>query len=495
MNVTIVRTPQTASPSQRGSRASTTSRRGRPLLAALLGLAGVASACVPATQGPADGDDGADWSMLPQVVSQDPELAPLGSRQAKYDKLCSTPRGDSFFKAMCGGGRRPEIRNFEQLLKIVGLHENRAFALTGNSTSLVATQVTPLNPRMIVFPRVDETLQKPRELIALGFVRGEQFVEVVSRDSGTGDYNFYLFSFEQRCNYEGRGCDLASLLTEDMEHGWTAYSVYDQKELERTSFDCQSCHQPNGFGTKQMLRMQELDSPWLHWFPQRFVQRTESDRVLLAQFKDSHAADKQYGGIPTGVINSAVDEGSGAQLEALVRAEGFGEQPNPFDGSIAAEAASGAVSPTWQSRFDVALRGEAIAVPYPRVDVSDEAKRTAAAQSYKDVSSGKAPRQGLMDIRQIFSQDAEEKLGFVPKPGADGRTVLLQMCSRCHDGRSNPELTRSRFNVRKLDQMSRSEKDLAITRMKETGDLKMPPWRVGRLTSESLQAATAELQK
>jgi hypothetical protein len=69
-------------------------------------------------------------------------------------------------------------------------------------------------------------------------------------------------------------------------------------------------------------------------------------------------------------ISGAFDEGSGAQLEALVRAEGFGDQPNPFDGKIAREMSSG-VSETWQARYESHLRGEAIAVPYPLVDISE----------------------------------------------------------------------------------------------------------------------------
>ena len=69
------------------------------------------------------------------------------------------------------------------------------------------------------------------------------------------------------------------------------------------------------------------------------------------------------------------------------------------------------------------------------------------------------------------------------------------MCSRCHDGRSNPALNRSRFNVKKLDQLSREEKDLAIARMGEGRETRMPPWRVGSLTPESIQAASAELRK
>jgi mono/diheme cytochrome c family protein len=428
------------------------------------------------------------------VTTVDPELVPLGSRQDAYDRVCARNRGDSFAKVLCDGNRRPEIRDFAELYELVGLADQRAFALTGNSTSLLANRVSAINPRLLVFPRVDDDLTRPATMTAVGFVRGEQFAEIVSRDPSTGDFNFYLVAFEQQCNYASGGCDLASLLTEEIEHDWTAYSVYDQDDLEGTSVDCNSCHQPNGYGTKRILRMQELASPWLHWFPQRFVQRTDSDRVLLAQFTDAHKDDTQYGGIPIQTIANAVDEGSGAQLEALVRAEGFGDQPNPFDSQIVTEMKSGS-SPTWEARFEANLRGQAIAVPYPAADVTDEAQRSAATRSYQDVVRGASARASLIDIREIFSDDAKAKLSFVPQAGADGKTVLHQMCARCHDGRGNPQLGKNHFNVLALDSLPRPEKDLAIARLGDSGRSRMPPWRVGSLTAESIQAATLELQK
>ena len=240
-----------------------------------------------------------DWTKLPAATTADPELVPLGfapgrlrSRSAPATAATASPR----FCAAAVGDPRSGIS--PSCYALVGLADQRAFALTGNSTSLVANSVSAINPRLLVFPRVDGDLTRPATMTAVGFVRGEQFVEMASRDPSTGDFNFYLVAFEQKCSYASGGCDLASLLTEEIEHDWTAYSVYDQDDLEGTSVDCNSCHQPNGYGTKRILRMQELASPWLHWFPQRFVQRTDSDRVLLAQFTDAHKDDTQYGGIP-----------------------------------------------------------------------------------------------------------------------------------------------------------------------------------------------------
>jgi mono/diheme cytochrome c family protein len=454
--------------------------------------------------GPSPGDDGGflspiepapSWANLPPVVNPEPEFSKFPSREAQYDKLCATPRGDSFFQRICGGVR-PNIPDLAGLLRLVGLDRNRAFAMTGNSTSLVAMSVSAINPRVIIFPRVSDTLEPAPRLVTIGFVRGEQFVEIASRDTKTGELNFYLLSFEQDCSYK-KGCNLANLLTEEIEHNWTAYSIYPETDLEQTTMDCRACHQPGAYGTRKILRMQELVSPWLHWFPQRFVRRTDSDRLLTAQFTEMHGADAQYGAIEVKTITNALDEGSGAQLEALVRAEGFGNQPNVFDARIEAEMADGGTSATWLSQFQAALRGEAITVPYPGIDVTDPTKRAAAIRSYRDVATGAAARETLVDTRDIFSEDAMEKLSFVPQPTADGRAVLLQMCSRCHDGRGNPQVGRSRFNVQKLDQMPRAEKDLAIARLQEPprAAAKMPPWRSGRMTDEATLSAIAELMK
>jgi hypothetical protein len=435
------------------------------------------------------------WDSLPVVVTPDPELAMLPTREAQYRALCATPRGDAFFQSLCTTPR-PVITDFAGLLRVAKLDQSRAFALTGNSTSLVKSAVSSINPRVIVFPRVDEKREKAPEMTAIGFVRGEPFVEVVSRDLTSGDYNFYLFTFERQCDYAPGGCDLASLLTEEIEHGWTAFSVYAEEDIENTSLDCRSCHQPQGYGTKKILRMQELESPWLHWFPQRFVQRTESDRLLTAQFLEAHGSDSQYGGVPIATIQNAVDEGSGAQLEALLAAEGQSAQPNAFDPRIEAEAKAGS-SPTWEKQFALALAGEAIPVPYPLADVTDPALRSARAKSYLDVVTGAAPRESLLDVRGLFSEDAKQKLGLVPPPGADGRTVLTQVCSRCHDGRENPGITRAAFNVKNLDGMSRDEKNTAIERLQqpESSALRMPPWRAATLPPAELAAAIQELQK
>ena len=117
-----------------------------------------------------------------------PEQPTIGS--ARVAAATASP------SVLCGGGRRPEIRDMAELLALVGLADRRAFALTGNSTSLVADERVGNQPAgILVFPRVGADLKQPGSMTAVGFVRGEPFVELVSRDPSSGDLNFYLLSF------------------------------------------------------------------------------------------------------------------------------------------------------------------------------------------------------------------------------------------------------------------------------------------------------------
>jgi hypothetical protein len=75
--------------------------------------------------------------------------------------------------------------------------------------------------------------------------------------------------------------------------------------------------------------------------------------------------------------------------------------------------------------------------------------------------------------------------------------VLVQACARCHDGRGNPNLPRNHFDVKKLDELPRALKDLAIGRLMEPdgSPLKMPPPRALRLPDAAITAAVAALSE
>jgi hypothetical protein len=471
--------------------------RAAPLSAVVLASAGLLllSCSDEASESPQAPETEAQdaWSSLPEVSSPDPDLAGFPTRQAQYERLCSRAIEDDFLRRLCTTPR-PEITSLKELLAFLDLDHNAAFAFTANSTSLVMRSVSSVNPRAIIFPRVMVDNTPPEELNIVSFVRGEPFVEIATR-STAGDYNFYFMVFERACDYEG-GCDLASLFTEEIESGWTAYSIYADEELKDTPLDCISCHQPGGHGTPTILRMQEFRSPWLHWFPQKFAQRTPSDVVLLPQFLEAHAVDEHYAGIPIATIETAVVEGSGAHLEELLRAEGQAEQPNVFDPLIEREIAESGESGRWDALYAAFLQGDAISVPFPGLDPTDPTLREAAVRSYVDVVTGNAPRESMQSMNGLFSSEARELLGIVPPTTADGQTVLNVACGRCHNGTADPALVRSAFNVKALDQMSREVKDWAIERlqMDPNDPLVMPPARFGPLPPEAIAKAVEVLQ-
>jgi hypothetical protein len=71
------------------------------------------------------------------------------------------------------------------------------------------------------------------------------------------------------------------------------------------------------------------------------------------------------------------------------------------------------------------------------------------------------------------------------------------MCQQCHNANLDPTITRDRFLVDKLDEMSRAEKDLAIERLRpeEHSRLRMPPALFRSITDDERQLMMAELRK
>jgi hypothetical protein len=84
-----------------------------------------------------------------------------------------------------------------------------------------------------------------------------------------------------------------------------------------------------------------------------------------------------------------------------------------------------------------------------------------------------------------------------PRPGLNGQQILAQMCQRCHNSRLDQTITRAKFDVSRLAQMSREEKDLAIFRIQlgATNKLKMPPDRFGTLSPAEIQLVADVLRQ
>jgi cytochrome c553 len=452
------------------------------------------------------------------VPSEDP-LAMLKQGDEQLADLCSRGSEDALSKALCASPK-PTIEGLADLMGALGLSfgdptasgqngggGNPAFVLSGHSSSLVARSVSAMNPRAIVFrPALPPRPGMPdEEFLVLAFTRGDQFVEVAvksppSMEAPAGDLQFYLVRYRQACN-EDQSCNFGDLLTPSVEKRWTSWTVYEDDDLTNTTFDCSSCHQPDGPNGPKILRMQELHDPWTHFF--------KSDRpggqALLTDFHAAHGGDEDYGPIPAALI----DRSDPSKLTDLLERNGFAVQPNEFKGAlIEAEVKQSnpgepavnqppGVSATWSELYARAVTGTEIAVPYHDVKVTDPSKLDAMTAAYVSVRTGMKPASTLPDIRDVFLDAALPDLSMRPKPGLDGRGILLHMCSSCHNARLDQTITRARFDVGRLDQMSRDEKDKAIRRLQLAPDKRghMPPAIVRSLSNAELDLAVGELER
>jgi len=116
-------------------------------------------------------------------------------------------------------------------------------------------------------------------------------------------------------------------------------------------------------------------------------------------------------------------------------------------------------------------------------------------QAYRQWMSGTL--QALPDIRDVFLDEGLRDMGFAPKEDLDGRALLVQMCKQCHNDNLDLTLTRARFNMDHLSEMSRDEKNLAIDRLRlQLNDrLRMPPVLFRTITDEEQQMMINELRK
>jgi hypothetical protein len=435
---------------------------------------------------------------------------PKGS--AQLARLCARPGTDAVRRAFCGP-TAPAIRSLADLQRTLGLaftapartgrnqngrNGNPAFVLSGHSSSLVARFVSAINPRAIVF--TPPTGNPNPSFVAMGFVRGEQLAEIVARDSTTGAMSFFLVKFEQTCN-ASKSCRPGDLLTPAVEKDWTGFTVYEDEDIKNTIVDCRQCHQPGGPGTPRMLRFQELRNPWTHFFRDN----TSGGPSLIADFRAAHGTSEDYGPIPAGQIESS----DPALLEDVVRDHGFGAQPNEFrTGTIEDEVRRSApaqpatndppgTSAAWSTLFEASVRGEVIAPPYHDVKVTDPQKLAVKTKAYQEFRAGTLPASALPDLRDVFLAKALVGLSFVPKPGLDGKGLLTQTCTACHNPKLDQTLTRAKFDVVKLSEMSREEKDKAIERVRlpPTHPLHMPPDRFRTLSAEEVARVVDELGK
>ncbi len=449
----------------------------------------------------------------------------LPSGAAQRQNLCrrlAETGQDHIVRDVFCGPRPPVITSLRSLQRLLGLAftnaaatrredngrlGNPAFTLLGHSTSLAVRLTNAINPRAIVFTPPREGRPTPG-FVVMGFVRGEPFVEIIAADRKTAELSFFLLRYERSCDAGGR-CDNGDRFTGATERDWLAVTLYDDEDLKNTVLDCRHCHQPDGPGTRKILRMQELTDPWTHFFRNNRI----GGIALIADYRRAHGRNEEYAGIPGPVINATDPE----QLETLLRSNGFAEQPNAFDSAaIEAEVARSpgqpfsndvpGISVTWQRIFRNALAGKAIPVPYHDVKITDSARLAVAAQSYENYLGGVLAAADLPDMSDVLLTSRLHEMGLRVVPGSTGKMIISQACSQCHHSRLDQRISRARFNV-DLQAMSDlkggvltgRDRDLelgvAVDRLRlPDGDVrKMPPVRFRTLSRDEVERAVGYL--
>jgi hypothetical protein len=375
------------------------------------------------------------------------------------------------------------ITSLEDLLVGVGLKDpenpqQMRFAISGHSSSLVTRRTTVLNPRAIIFS------EEVDDYVALGFVRGDGLAEIAAFDTVNGRLNFYLVRTHLGC---GDDCTNAERYLPSVEAGWQSVDVYFDDDIKNTPLDCLQCHEPGGEGTGRILRMQELQDPWTHFF-----RDNRGSRVLLEQFQAAHP-DEDYAGIPAAIIS----ESQPADLEDFVRAAGFDEQPNEFLGDDINNDDVDVTTPnaTWMALYDRAKEGLAISPPFFGISPYDDAKVSAASAAYLAVATGTAGPETMPDMTDLFDQAALPYLGFLPATGADAVQIVQHRCGSCHDGRF-PGISRDNFKISQFpDQLDDEMKAKVLARIKlpATDRKRMPPLMFSELKPEHVQTIEAAL--
>jgi hypothetical protein len=453
----------------------------------------------------------------------------LNPPEAAHAELCDHPADDLTFPDQADritnrfcqdvkpGGVMPTPHSLADLLKLLdldfkdpaggnGVGGNPAFAILGHSSALTARKVSSLTPTAFVFTPLGPDGKPPADYLFLAYDPGEPFVEVASFSPADQAVNFYLVEFDKDCTTTAAGCGFDDLLTPNQNIGWSNVRIYESTtSLNNTIADCRQCHIGTGrdvpdIGDPLILRMQEIEAPHTHWFSPQ----TEGGNALLSDFHAAHGTAEDYGPIPAAMI----DKSDPALMAAFITAAGFGNQPNAFHSAqIESEVTSSAPqqpatnvpigeSNTWRLSFRDALAGHFIPVPYHDVKVTDPAKLAHMTRLYQQWQTGQSAHLDA-DIRDVFLDDGLAEMGFAPLSGMTGRQLLVQQCQECHHGKLDPTISRDKFLVDELDQMSREEKDLAIERIGLSLDtrLAMPPPLFRTLGDQERALMIEELRK
>jgi hypothetical protein len=438
-------------------------------------------------------------------------LSRIGSGPAQTARACARGATDRIATALCKK-QAPSIGGLGDLYRVLRLDQpaERLTATAVHSLGLSARTVSGLNPRVLVYQDISHK-RRPvtyEEVVVVGFTRGEQLVELAALDPATYEYNFYLLSFSQACNRTR--CTPEDLLTEKIESGWTAWTLYTDHDLVDTALDCVSCHLPFGPGTHKQLLMRQVVDPWMHWgdfrggdertvCPEPPADGSAGKVVVVAEGLDLLRAVEgpqgRYAGVPVAELHAAK---SGelfvrfvADAEGLIRRSPYrpADYPSyePFGfltREVLCERFRTGTSPTWDQQRRQALdRG--VPVPYYRPDVVDAQRRAEVAADRTAFLRRHADKVSFDVAASFIAAEAAGAVGFVPRPEDSAPAILRSMCVRCHAAGVDQHLRRARFNAESIDTIDPVTATMIRRRLSlpPSSPELMPPLRVGELPS------------
>jgi hypothetical protein len=463
--------------------------------------------------------EGVPTTERPGQPPEDAWLSGVGTGAGQTARVCGRGAADRVATVLC---RAPaaSIHSLDDLYRALQLEQvgDRLVAATTHSLGLSARSVSGANPRVLVFANTS-SLNKPLEyeqIVAVGFSRGEQLVELVGLDPTTYEYNFYLLRFEQPCN--ASRCTPEDLLTERVESGWTDWTLYSDHDLEDTPLDCLTCHLPFGTGSHKLLQMRQVIDPWMHWSdfrggsedlcpnpptngaPDRVV-ATSSGLEPIAALEGSVG---HYAGVALGELELAK---SGAVLASfLVDAElliqASPHPPYPYEQlafetrEILCERFYNGTSATWdQERQESLSRG--LPVPYYGPDVYDPKRHPEVLADRQTFLRRRAGDDAFDVASSLLSPEVAPAVGFAPREEDSAPDILRGMCVRCHAASADPNLRRARFNAQSIDRVDPSTFQAIRARLslpKYSPEL-MPPRRVGELPAWAVERIEGYLRE
>lgn len=485
----------------------------------ILGMVLGSVACVRSAK-----KNGSTNETIPRWYAAEREVPPL---ELKYHSaLAPFPKGEEMRQRLCFGfdaqraqefdkvrqafckAEVPQVTSLRELQALLGLAlpESTAagregngkpgatpgWALTAHSTSLVARFVSPINPRVLLFTAPKDEATPIPDFVVMGFVRGDQFVELIARDPRSGKLNFFLVEFTQACNENGGHCTTGHLQSSAIESNWTSITIYEDSYLANTVFDCTHCHQPEGPLTDKIMRLQEMEQPWSHFF-----RDDTQGQELIQIFKDFHGPDEAIGGIPAHLISSSDPE----KLVWLMKANGFGAQPNPFPSSVVESEVKAGQGPgeAWMNGWSRFLKGETIAFPSWANSILDASKIPDMKARWQ-AAKARGTWDDRPDLRDAMDDRLSASYGARAPLHATGKELVALACQRCHNQKLESTLGKSLFRAdqkpgeRSAFNTKNAIDRLEILRKDPANPLAMPPRLFMDLTHEEIDLIIQELK-